>query len=59
MKIAKSRTTKVQPHANWPARLSIPLKVEVDWTAAGQSATSVYLCAVDEAGSVWLQRLDH
>lgn len=52
MKIGKS-------HAS-PAEAPAPagwLRVEVDWSAAGQNATWVYLCAVDGAGNAKVQRL--
>ncbi len=52
MKIGKSRTS--------PAGAPAPagwLRVEVDWSAAGQNATWAYLCAVDGAGNARVQRL--
>lgn len=52
MKIGKSRTS--------PAGAPAPagwLRVEVDWSAAGQNATWTYLCAVDGAGNARVQRL--
>jgi hypothetical protein len=57
MKIGMSRVTRIQPYANWPATLSTPMKVEIEWSAPGQRATWAYLCAVDEGGQPRLQRL--
>ena len=52
MKIGKGRTRAAEAPA--PAGW---LRVEVDWSAAGQNATWAYLCAVDGAGNARVQRL--
>ncbi|MEY9239158.1 hypothetical protein ABIF68_006778 [Bradyrhizobium japonicum] len=56
MKIGKSRTTTMQAPNNWPGS-GPPLRVDIEWTAAGQAATWAYLCAVDGAGNARVQRL--
>jgi hypothetical protein len=52
MKIGKSRTSPAEGPAvaQW-------LRVEIDWSAAGQNATWTYLCAVDGSGAARVQRL--
>lgn len=56
MKIGKSRTKPLETPAGWQGS-GPPIRVEVDWTAAGQAATWVYLCAVGEGGGAIVQRL--
>ncbi|WP_426615240.1 hypothetical protein [Bradyrhizobium sp. McL0616] len=55
MNIGKSRTTPMPLPAGWPGS-GPPLRVEIDWSAAGQTATWAYLCAVSLNGVI-VQRL--
>lgn len=56
MKIGKSRTIPQPAPANWPSPNS-PIRVEIEWSAAGQSRKWFYLCAVNAGGTALVQRL--
>jgi hypothetical protein len=56
LKIGKSRATAMPTPAGW-AGSGPPIRVEVDFTAAGQATTWVYLCAVTAQGGAIVQRL--
>jgi hypothetical protein len=55
MQIGKSRATLLPAPQGW--QWGPPIKVEVDWTAAGQAATWAYLCTVGDSGNAVVQRL--
>jgi hypothetical protein len=56
MKIGNTRTTEMPTPAGWQGA-GPPLRVELDFVAAGQSATWAYLCAVTATGQAIVQRL--
>jgi hypothetical protein len=56
MKIGKRKTTDQPAPPNWPSS-SPPIRVEIDWSAAGQSQKWFYLHAVNASGTALMQRL--
>lgn len=56
MKIGKSTVTQQPAPPNWPSP-NPPIRVEIEWTAAGQSQRWFYLCAVNVNGTALVQRL--
>jgi hypothetical protein len=56
MRIGKSKTTDQPAPPNWPSPHP-PVRVEIDWSAAGQSQKWFYLCAVNASGTAVVQRL--
>jgi hypothetical protein len=55
MQIGKSRVQEMPSPAGW--QWGPPIKVEVDWTAAGVASTWAYLCTVGDSGNAVVQRL--
>lgn len=56
MKIGRSKTIPQPAPPNWASRIP-PIRVEIEWNAAGQAQTWFYLCAVNAHGTALVQRL--
>lgn len=52
----KRKTTDQPAPPNWPSPHP-PIRVEIDWSAAGQSQKWFYLYAVNASGTALVQRL--